>query len=182
MKEENSALKKLTPFAGLPVIAGAYLVVMITTHDWFTITRALMLIVFGYIASYSDLRTRLVPNKLVLAMLVAWLSVTALYILIDIQSAMGFLLPSLIGGLSGGGFFLIMYLVSGKGIGGGDIKLITVIGLFLTFAKLLPMLFISSLLIALFAGALLLMKKATMKSAIPMVPFLYAGVLVVLFV
>lgn len=181
MKNGKTTTQKLLPFAGLPVILIAYLAAMIAARDWFTIARALSLIVFVYFAAYSDIRARLIPNRLVLTMLAAWLVVTATHVIIDIESATAFLLPSLIGGLSGGGFFLVMYLISGKGIGGGDIKLITVIGLFLTFTKLMPMLFISSLLIALFAGGLLLTKRATMKSAIPMVPFLYVGILAVLF-
>lgn len=177
----NSLMKKLLPLAGIPLIAGVYLALMYMAFDWFTLARALALILFGYIAAYTDYRTRKVSNKLVLTMLVIWLALMSIYVITDIEVAIGILISSIIGGAVGGGFFLIMYLISGKGIGGGDIKLITVIGLYLTFARLMAMLFVSSLLTALVAGVLLLTKKATMKTAIPLVPFLYAGILFVLF-
>jgi Flp pilus assembly protein protease CpaA len=179
--DSGVAAKKLLPYAGIPAIAAVYLILKPAAGDWATLALDVTLIAFVYAAAYLDLRTRKVPNKLVLAMLAAWLLIMSIYVVADIESAVECLVPSLIGGAAGGGFFLVMYLISGKGIGGGDIKLITVIGLCLTFAKLMPMLFISSLLTALYAGGLLLMKKATMKTAIPMVPFLYAGILAVLF-
>ena len=183
--DSAAAPQKPLHYLGIPLIAGAYLTLklpaILAAGDWITLTRALALIGFGYVAAYTDLRARIVANKLVLAMLAAWLLIMAVYVLTDIEGATGLLAPSLIGCAAGGGFFLVMYLVSGKGIGGGDIKLITVIGLFLTFTKLMPMLFVSSLLTALVAGGLLLTKRATMKTAITLVPFLYVGILVVLF-
>ena len=174
--------KSLLPYAGILVVAAAYLAVKLAANDWITTARAVVLIAFGYVAAYTDFRTRKVSNKLVLMMLIAWLVLMAAYVIYDIGAAFELLVPSLIGGAAGGGFFLAMYLISRKGIGGGDIKLIAVMGLLLTFSKLMPMLFISSLLTALVAGGLLLTKRATMKTEIPLVPFLYAGVLVVLFV
>ena len=179
---DGSAAKRLLPYVGIPLIAAVYLALMPAGGDWVTLARALTLIGFGYVAAYTDLRIRKVSNKLVLTMLTVWLLIMALYVFTDIEAAITLLIPSLIGGAAGGGFFLVMYLVSSKGIGGGDIKLITAVGLLLTFTKLMPMLFISSLITALVAGGLLLTKRATMKTAIPLVPFLYAGILVVLFI
>jgi len=178
----DSLMKRLLPYAGLPLIAAVYLALKLGADDWISLALAMTQIVFVYIAAYTDLRTRKVSNKLVLAMLAAWLLIMAIYVVADIEAATGLLVPSLIGGAAGGGFFLVLYLISGKGIGGGDIKLITVVGLCLTFAKLMPMLFVSSLLTALVSAGLLLTKRATLKTAIPLVPFLYAGILVVLFI
>ena len=179
---DGGAARRLLPYVGIPLIAAVYLALMPAGGDWAALARALTLIGFGYVAAYTDLRIRKVSNRLVLTMLTAWLLIMALYIFTDIEAAIAFLIPSLIGGAAGGGFFLVMYLISSKGIGGGDIKLITAVGLLLTFAKLMPMLFVSSLLTALVAGGLLLTKRATMKTAIPLVPFLYAGILAVLFI
>lgn len=174
--------RKMLPYIGIPILAAAWLALRYRVCDAQTIIRAEMLIVFGYVAAYSDLKTRRVPNRLVLTMLAAWAAFMAVYIVFDTESALELLIPSLIGGAAGGGFFLFLYIVSRRGIGGGDVKLIAVMGLFLTFAKLMPVLFFSSLLTAVVSAVLLVTKRATMKTAIPLVPFLYVGTLITIFI
>ena len=177
--------RALLPYIGVPLIVAAYLALKLPgqtpSPDWVGLARAVVLISFGYVAAYGDWKTRKVPNLLVLAMLGVWGAIAVLYILLDFGGAMGFLAASLIGGAVGGGFFLVVYLVSRKGLGGGDVKLMAAMGLFLTFRNLLGMLFFSSMLTALVSAVLLLTKRATMRTAIPFVPFLYAGTLVTIF-
>lgn len=173
--------KSLLPLLGIPIIIAAYLIFIASNHDFITLIRFSMVIGFGYVAAYVDFKIRKVPNKLVLAMLTCWAVIMSVYIFIDISSAIRLLVQSLIGGGTAGVFFLFIYLVSRKGLGGGDVKLVAVMGLYLTFAQLMPMLFFSSILAALFSGILLLTKRATMKSSIPLVPFLYLGALATIF-
>ena len=144
------------------------------------IIRSTILICFGYIASYNDLKTRKVSNKFVLIFLAAWLLFISVYVVYHIDSALSVIISSLISGAAAGGFFLFVYLVSRGGIGGGDVKFIAVMGLFLTFAKLMQILLVSSLLAVIVSVILLIMKRATMKTAIPLVPFLFIGVLTTL--
>ena len=172
--------KKLLPYIGIPFLLAVYLAFRVMSDDILTIFRAAILIAFGYIAAYGDIKTRKVPNKLIVAMLASWALHTSISVVVNIEAAPMLLVQSLIGGAAAGGFFFFIYLVSRKGIGGGDVKFIAVTGLFLTFAKVMPMLLISSLLAALTSGILLLTKRATMKSAIPLVPFLYIGTLMTL--
>jgi Flp pilus assembly protein protease CpaA len=174
-------IKQFIPYTAIPLIVIAYLIFKYRGNDVMTILRAAILITFGYIAAYLDVKTRKIPNKLVLTMLAVWLVLMACYVIVDIEAALKLLVQSLIGGAAAGVFFLLIYFVSRKGIGGGDIKLVTVMGLFMTLAKLMPMLFFSSLLSAIVSGVLLLTKRATMKTAIPLVPFLYFGTLIILF-
>ena len=173
--------KKLLPYAAIPLIIVAYLVLKYKADDIMTILRSVSLIAFGYVAAYLDFKTRKVPNKLVLIMLAVWAVLMAGYVIVDIEPAIKLLVQSLIGGAAAGGLFLAIYYVSRKGVGGGDIKLIAVMGLFMTMAKLMPMLFFSALSSALFSAVLLITKRATMKSAIPLVPFLYLGTLIIIF-
>jgi len=173
--------KKMLPYIAIPFIIALYLVFKYKTDDIMTIIRSLSLISFGYIAAYSDLKTRTIPNKLILIILVVWVVLMSIHIIIDIEPAIKSLTQSLISSTAGGGFFLAIYFISRKGIGGGDVKLIAVMGLFMTLAKLMTMLFFSSLVTALVSGILLITKRATMKTAIPLVPFLYLGTLIIIF-
>lgn len=93
---------------------------------------------------------------------------------------------SLLGILLGGGslwLVAVLYeLVAKKeGMGGGDIKLLAMLGAFLGWKAILPIIFISSLVGSLVGVPLMLMKKADSKLAIPFGPFLALGALIYLF-
>jgi len=94
-----------------------------------------------------------------------------------------FLLPSLswvdslLGILVGGGSLYLVaagyeLLTKKEGMGGGDIKLLAMIGAFLGWKAILPIIFISSLLGSLVGIPLMLLKQADGKLAIPFGPFL----------
>ncbi|BCR04677.1 type 4 prepilin-like proteins leader peptide-processing enzyme [Desulfuromonas versatilis] len=93
---------------------------------------------------------------------------------------------SLLGILIGGGsLFLVAFvyelLTKKEGMGGGDIKLLAMLGAFLGWKAVLPIIFISSLLGSLVGVPVMLLKKADSKLAIPFGPFLAAGALIFLF-
>ena len=102
-----------------------------------------------------------------------------------------FLLPwvswsdSLLGILLGGGSLYLVAagysLLTGKeGMGGGDIKLLAMIGAFLGWKAILPIVFFSSVFGTLVGVPLMLVKRADGKLAIPFGPFLSAGAIVYL--
>ena len=102
-----------------------------------------------------------------------------------------FLLPwvswsdSLLGVLLGGGsLFLVAsgyeLLTKKEGMGGGDIKLLAMIGAFLGWRAVLPIIFFSSVLGTLVGVPAMLIKKADGKLAIPFGPFLSAGAVIYL--
>ena len=76
--------------------------------------------------------------------------------------------------------FLAVYLVSRKGLGGGDVKFMAASGLYLG-VDVLPAMFYGSVLSAAAGLGLLLAKKIGRRDAIPLAPFLFAGILIVLF-
>ncbi|OGR33190.1 MAG: peptidase A24 [Desulfuromonadales bacterium GWD2_61_12] len=95
-------------------------------------------------------------------------------------------ISSLLGILAGGGSLYVVaagyeFFAKKEGMGGGDIKLLAMIGAFLGWKAILPVIFISSLLGSLVGVPLMLMKQADGKLAIPFGPFLAAGALIYLF-
>ncbi len=95
-------------------------------------------------------------------------------------------MDSLLGLLVGGGSLYLVAVVyellaKKEGMGGGDIKLLAMLGAFLGWKAVLPVIFVSSLLGSLVGVPVMLLKKADSKLAIPFGPFLAAGALIYLF-
>ncbi|MDW7643682.1 MAG: prepilin peptidase [Desulfuromonadales bacterium] len=93
---------------------------------------------------------------------------------------------SLLGILIGGGSlylvaFLYELLTKKEGMGGGDIKLLAMIGAFLGWKAVFPVIFFSSLLGTLVGVPVMLIQKADSRLAIPFGPFLALGALICLF-
>jgi len=80
------------------------------------------------------------------------------------------------------GFFLIIVLISqGKWMGAGDIKLAFLMGLFLSFPKILVALFLAFFIGAIIGVGLVVSRKKTLKSEVPFGPFLVTGIFIALF-
>jgi leader peptidase (prepilin peptidase) / N-methyltransferase len=95
-------------------------------------------------------------------------------------------LEAIIGLLIGGGVLLAIALVyefitKREGMGGGDIKLLAMIGGFLGWKSLIFVLLVSSLLGAIIGIAAMVIKKQDMKYAVPFGPFLSAAAVAYLF-
>jgi leader peptidase (prepilin peptidase)/N-methyltransferase len=84
-------------------------------------------------------------------------------------------LASLLGLLIGGTLFYLIALVSKGGMGGGDIKLIAMIGAFLGWQGVLFTIFSSALLGSLVGMMLILLGKKGRKDKVPFGPFLSCG-------
>ena len=69
----------------------------------------------------------------------------------------------IIAAVFGGGIFFLLSILSGGGIGGGDIKLVAVLGLWLGTEKLLNVVLISCVVAGICAGILILTKKKSRK-------------------
>ncbi|MGK2905936.1 MAG: prepilin peptidase [Desulfuromonadales bacterium] len=93
---------------------------------------------------------------------------------------------SLLGILLGGGSLLTIalgyeLLTRKEGMGFGDVKLLAMLGAFLGWSAIFPIIFIGSLLGTLVGIPLMLIKKADGKLAVPFGPFLSAAALIHLF-
>ncbi|TAN59749.1 prepilin peptidase [bacterium] len=140
---------------------------------YFTFVSALIVITF------IDLDLQIIPDVISLPGIV-------------IGFVASFFLPwpgavnSAIGIIGGGGVLLLVALVYLKltgtdGMGGGDVKLLAMIGAFLGWKGALLTLFAGSLIGALAGGVVILTSGKSSKHPIPFGPFLAAGALIHLF-
>jgi prepilin signal peptidase PulO-like enzyme (type II secretory pathway) len=169
------------PYAGIPAIVTAFLLIYAGRLDAFIILLYGLIIVFGYVAAVLDLKTKIIPNSFVLAMIAAWVLAMMPKLFLDIEETIPILINSSLGFVAGGGLFLLLYLISRKGLGGGDVKFMAATGLFLGLTGVLSAMLYGSVLAGLIGLVLLLLKKIGRKDAIPLAPFLYAGILISVF-
>ena len=139
------------------------------------------IVALGCIAAITDLFTRKVPNKLLLIMLGIWICLAMTRVLIDFEYGMQSLIASAIGFLIGGGLTLIVYIISRNGLGAGDVKFMGLAGLYLSYRWVLAVMFVGGILCLISAAILMLLKKTKLSDALPLVPFLYAGIILTVF-
>lgn len=125
-----------------------------------------------FIAGY-DRRERRIPNR----MLAVLLAARGILLAVECTAASSLwegLRPSVLGGLLGGGFFLFCHMISRKGIGAGDVKLMAVVGFYMG-DRIWDAAVISLILAAVWSIGLLLRKRKGWKQEIPFAPFVLAG-------
>jgi len=174
--------KAALPYAGLPAILAAALILRAGNTEAFILLRLGLIVIFGYIASILDWKAKRIPNGLVLAMLAAWVLVMTPKLFLDTETAVTLLVDSALGLAAGGGMFLLVYLISRKGLGGGDVKFMAAAGLYLGYGGAIPAMLYGTILAALVGLTLIALKKIGRKDMIPLAPFLYAGILAVIFI
>ncbi len=140
---------------------------------YFVLLSALITITF------IDLDHRIIPNVISLPLIP--LGFLAAFVLRDITW-----LDSLIGIVSGGGSLLLVALsyqalTGEEGMGGGDIKLLAMLGAFIGWQGVLFTIMASSLLGTVIGGGAMLLSGKGRKFAIPFGPFLSAGAILFLF-
>jgi leader peptidase (prepilin peptidase)/N-methyltransferase len=144
-----------------------------------------VVIVYALIASllvitFIDIDHRIIPDRITLSGIPIGLAASF---------GPGLVAPleSLIGLLAGGGsLFLVawgyQWLTRREGMGGGDIKLLAMIGAFLGWKGVLFTLFIASLTGTLTGIALIFRNRGGMKLAVPFGPFLAIGAIMYVFI
>ena len=145
-----------------------------------TVSQALELVAFLYLAAVSvvlaviDIDTRRLPDRIVLpsyAVGAALLGGAGI-----LRGDAASLLVALVGAVAAAGFFLLLHLVGGMGL--GDVKLAGVVGLFLGYLG------VAQLTVGIAAGfavgalagiALMVVTGRSRKTAIPFGPWILAG-------
>jgi leader peptidase (prepilin peptidase) / N-methyltransferase len=97
-----------------------------------------------------------------------------------------YFVDALLGVLLGGGSLLLViqlyyWLRKGEGMGGGDVKLLAMIGAFLGWKAVIVTIILSSLIGSIVGVALMIWKGRDLKYAIPFGPFLSLGAVIFLF-
>ncbi|AEF95023.1 Prepilin peptidase [Desulfotomaculum nigrificans CO-1-SRB] len=154
---------------------GLAFVLLVMVFGWQIKTLGYLILFCGLLtASLIDWDHQIIPDQISLLLVGAGLILQAL------QST-GTLINGIIGGLLGGGLLLVLAVLSKGGMGGGDIKLVTGIGVFLGWQLLLVSLFLSFIIGSLLSGIWILIKRQGLKTAVPFGPFLSLGAIITLF-
>lgn len=172
--------KELLPWLGIPISA-AYWLAADGAQAPFEALRGVAVLAIGFWIAWHDFRTKTIPNRGVLILLSAWAVVTATQLFLETDSAINALRDSLVGFALAGILGLLVYFISRKGLGGGDVKFMAVAGLYLGFDNTLPAMLVASVLAAAYGGVMILMKKMDKKDALPFSPFLYIGIVLTIF-
>jgi len=171
-------IKPIWYYAGLPILMITIFLVQVGRINPFIILWHELIIIFGYIAAVVDVKTRKIPNKLVIIMFIAWMLTITPKLLFDIDASTALLRDSVLGFVVSMGLFLTVYIVSRKGLGGGDVKFMAVSGLYLGLGGAISTILCGSILAAMTGLILIAFKKIGRRDQIPLAPFLYIGILV----
>lgn len=149
----------------------------ISSKEWFRLLHGFLFISIMVVTSVIDFHFMIIPDKISIPGIFATPLVIMLHPELSWKSG-------LLGVLLGGGFIFALawfyhFLRKKEGIGMGDAKLLALMGGWLGYEALFPILFYSSLSGSLI-GIILLsaQKKLSMKAAIPFGPFLALGALI----
>lgn len=123
------------------------------------------------IISFIDIKHQIIPNKLVIILLIWAVGWQIFFPKISLYQAG-------LGALLGGGLFFLAALISGGGMGGGDIKFMFAAGFFLGLTSTLLTIFLASLVGGIIGASLMMLKLKDRKDPIPFGPFLSFAVFI----
>ena len=145
---------------------------------WTKSIRYLILMYGMLVIAYIDAKSRIIPNKILLVLL----GIRAIWLILELvlySQAFIELISSAMGGLIIGFIlFIFAYAISKKGIGMGDVKLISVIGFYTGVSVLYSIILFSLILCILYSVVQMLRKKITAKSFVPFGPFVAMGTII----
>lgn len=140
----------------------------------------LMGILMLSVLTVTDLREKRIPNKVMLAAVCVWVGYTGVNLLISFDSWAAAAVSGLMGMVFNFVIFIIGYFLTGKKLGGGDVKLAAVMGLFFLMDRSFSAVMYALILCCLFSLVMLAAKKVTLKQQIPLCPFLLTGTIAAL--
>jgi leader peptidase (prepilin peptidase)/N-methyltransferase len=175
-----------------PVVELLTACLAVALYQQFGVTLAFFsgLILIGalIVISFIDLDARIVPDVISLPGIVVGLLVSVIgrYFIADPFELVPTPLSALLGVLIGGGILLTLAwayqaYTGVEGMGGGDIKLLAMIGAFLGWQSIPVTLFFSSLTGSVIGLSAMMIKGVGRRYALPFAPFLCLGALVYLF-
>ena len=140
-----------------------------------------LIVIFG-----SDVKYYIVPDEIIYSAIFFALCYQIISNIQDFKSnffkLFSALYPSFLSAVGAAVFFLlILFVTKGKGMGLGDVKIATFMGLFLSFPNILVALFISFFSGSIVGLILIALKKKTLKSKIPLAAFLSPSTYIVFF-
>ncbi len=144
-----------------------------------TLFLLLYIVLLGItILCMTDYWETVVPNKILLGMLTAFVLVVGVTAIRSVDAVFGLLPTIVLGFLFTLLSFGVGYLLSRGNIGAGDVKLAIVMGLMMTGEYVAGAIVYGCLAGAIYSVIMILSKRLTGKDKIPFVPFLYLGVII----
>ena len=138
----------------------------------------LCLSVFMTVLAAIDLEYKRVPNRVLLVMLAVYVFAAGIYIVTDIANGLAFVFASAAGSLFAGISFLLCYIISRRQLGGGDVKLAFLLGLYLGGGRIFGAIIYGILCCFVYSIVQLCRRRLGLRDGVPLVPFLYLGVLI----
>ena len=139
----------------------------------------LCLSVFLTILAAVDLEYKRVPNRVLLVMLTVYALAAGVYIIIDIENGLASVFVSAAGSLFAGIAFLLCYIISRRQLGGGDVKLAFLLGLYLGGGRIFGAIIYGILCCFVYSVVQLCRRRLGLRDGVPLVPFLYLGTLII---
>lgn len=139
----------------------------------------LCLLVFLTILAAVDLEYKRVPNRVLLVMLTVYALAAGIYIITDISNGIAFVFVSAAGSLFAGVSFLLCYIISRRQLGGGDVKLAFLLGLYLGGGRIFGAIIYGILCCFVYSVVQLCRRRLGLRDGVPLVPFLYLGTLII---
>lgn len=130
-----------------------------------------------WIVSEIDLEDRIIPNQIILFLFISRIMFLLLENLQKENSLNRMIISTFIGLLIGGGVIFILKILSGNGLGSGDVKLFAMIGFFVGENMIFKVLFYTFVIVFLIGVFLFFTKKMTLKDTIPLAPFAFLSLL-----
>lgn len=138
--------------------------------------NAFMCVWIGTIG-FIDAKEKIIPNEMILIGIGSWILLTIYEIFYIGYAWKSCLMFGLVGaGVCGGGMLLIALIVK-SALGMGDVKMFTVLGLIYGLSITYSILLFTMIIMAIISIILLIAKKVTRKTAIPVGPFTIIGFL-----
>lgn len=142
--------------------------------------RYLVLVLFMVSLGATDARERRLPNSILAAMFFVRTAFLAVECILAREYWIELALSALIGLAVIGIFFLIVWVISRKGLGAGDVKAMAILGYWLGFSVASGVIFIALVLMVIVGLIQVARKKISVKDSLPMGPFLTIAVIFVL--
>lgn len=128
------------------------------------------LVAFAALAAFIDIRTRRIPDRLVLAAAAA--GIVFLYV-----DGNGGWMDSLLGGAAAGLILLLVHWLTRGGLGLGDVKLFGCSGIYLGLEDVLSAMMIAVVLSGICSLVLICINRENRKRELPFAPFILSGIL-----
>lgn len=156
-------------------IAVALFMKLFYNDSWQEIVRVLLVISVLWACAWVDVKSRIIPNKILLIGLLIRCVLIAVESLLSPGEVRYILLSSIVAAIALFIGSFLCRLVSHDSIGFGDVKLLAFMGFCLQNDRIWGVIFLSAIVAFVYSLYLVLCKKANRKTEIPFAPLLLAG-------